>query len=287
VFFVSLEGIKDAVRLAETVARALNVTPDPTNLVGSLQAALARREILLLLDNAETLLEESVEDTSSAIGVLGTLLEAAPGLKLMVTSREALGLRRWEQQLAIDEMAQGEAERLFLNYAPAEQRLELALAHRATIQEICKTLEYYPLALVLAVPQLSEAGMTPERLLRDLKAKMLEVLEDEGSRGVSKRLRSLRASLDLSYQRLSGRARIVLFYLGVFPAGASKQILVDLVGKRFEPAAQELVERNLARWQDEHYTILAPIRAYAVATRPSKRLAAARLRVARLYEACA
>ncbi|MBI3799318.1 MAG: tetratricopeptide repeat protein [Deltaproteobacteria bacterium] len=283
VFFVSLEGIKDAVRLAETMARALNVTPDPTNPVGSLQAALTRREVLLLLDNAETLLEEPIEDASSAVGVLGALLEAAPGLKLIVTSREALGLRRWEQQLAIDEMAQGEAERLFLNYAPAEQRLELALAHRVTIQEICRTLEHYPLALVLAAPQLSEAGMAPERLLRDLKAKMLEVLEDEGSRGVPKRLRSLRASLDLSYQRLSGRARIVLFYLGVLPGGASGRILANLVGKRFEPAAQELVERNLARWQDGRYTMLAPIRTYAVATRPAKRLATTRLRAARLY----
>lgn len=90
VFFVSLEGIIDAVRLAETLARALNVTPEPTNPLGSVQAALARREILLLLDNAETLLDDPVKDASSAVGVLGTLLEAASGLKLLVTSREAL-----------------------------------------------------------------------------------------------------------------------------------------------------------------------------------------------------
>src|SRR5262249_1864297 len=92
-----------------------------------------------------------------------------------------------------------------------------------------------------------------------------------------------RASLDLSYQRLSGRARVVLFYLGVLPGGASEQVLADLVGKRFEPAAQELVARNLARWQDGRYTMLAPIRAYATATRSAKRLAAARLRTARIY----
>ncbi len=110
VFFVPLEGIRDAVRLAETLARALNVTPEPTNPVGSVQAALAHREILLLLDNAETLLDDPLKDASSAVGVLGTLLEAASGLKLLVTSREALRLCRWEQHLTIDEMEPGEAE---------------------------------------------------------------------------------------------------------------------------------------------------------------------------------
>src|SRR5262249_42734333 len=140
-----------------------------------------------------------------------------------------------------------------------------------------------PLALVIAAPQLGEAGMTPKRLLEDLKAKMLEVLEDKGGRGVPERLRSLRASLDLSYQRLSGRGRVVLFYLGMLPGGANEQVLAKLIGKRFEPAAQELVARNLARWQDGRYTLLAPIRAYAVATRSPNRLTAARLRIARLY----
>src|SRR5262249_8585839 len=186
VFFVPLEGISDAARLAEALANALGVKADPANPWSTVQSALARREILLLLDNAESLLGDSATDEESAVGALGKRLEATPGLKLLVTSRETLGLRRWEQNLAVDEMESSEAEQLFLRYAPAEQKVGLVLEHRAEIREMCKTLEYYPLALVIAAPQLGEAGMTPKRLLQDLKAKMLEVLKDEGSRGVPK-----------------------------------------------------------------------------------------------------
>ena len=283
VFFVALEGVSDAARLVEALAGALNVTLDPVNPWHTLQAALAQRECLLLLDNAEGLLDDPTAAEASAVGELGKLLDTVPGLTLLVTSREALGLRHWEDTLAIEEMEPGEAQRLFLRFAPAAQRVELALAHRAEVQDICRTLAYYPLALVLAAPQLGEAGITTARLLRDLQQKMLEVLEDERSRGVPERLRSLRASLRLSYERLSGRARIVFFYLGMLPGGANEDVLATLVGKRFEPAARELVARNLARWQEGRYTLLTPLQAYAIETRPPKRLTIARLRAARFY----
>src|SRR5262249_55581594 len=89
VFFVPLEGISDAARLAEALAGVLGVKSDPANPWGTVQSALARGEILLLLDNAESLLGSSATDAESAIGALGKLLEATPGLKLLVTSREA------------------------------------------------------------------------------------------------------------------------------------------------------------------------------------------------------
>ena len=75
----------------------------------------------------------------------------------------------------------------------------------------------------------------------------------------------------------------MFFYLGVLPGGASERVIANLVGKRFKPAAQELLARNLAHWQDGRYTLLAPIRAYTVATRSPKRLAAVRLRAAKFY----
>jgi tetratricopeptide (TPR) repeat protein len=283
VFFVPLEGINDAVRLAEALASTFAVTPDTQQPWETVRAALGNRDVLLVLDNAEGLLEAPETDSESAVGALGRLLEVAPGLKVLVTTREALGLRHWEHQLEVTEMDQSEAERLFLRYTPAEQRIGLALAYRVEVRAICRTLDYYPLALVIAAPQLGEAGMTPARLLRDLREAMLTALEDVRSRGVPERLRSLRASLSLSYQRLSGRARVVFFYLGVLPGGASEEGLAVLTGKRFEPAARELVARNLVRWEDSRYTLLAPLRAYAVETRPQKRLTAARLHAAGYY----
>jgi predicted ATPase len=283
VFFVPLEGINDAVRLAEALASTFAVTPEPQQPWETVRAALGNRDILFVLDNAEGLLESPETNSESAVGALGRLLEATPGLKVLVTTREALGLRHWEHQLEVTEMDQSEAERLFLRYTPAEQRVGLAFAYRVEVRAICRTLDYYPLALVIAAPQLGEAGMTPARLLRDLREAMLTALEDVRSRGVPERLRSLRASLSLSYQRLSGRARVVFFYLGVLSGGASEEVLAALTGKGFEPAARELVARNLARWEDSRYTLLAPLRAYAIESRPQKRLMAALLRAARYY----
>jgi hypothetical protein len=287
VFFTALENVSDADRLAEALATAVQLQLNPANPWGALQAALGRKDVLLLLDNAESLLVDAATDEESSAGRLSRLLEAAPGLKLLVTSREELGLRRWERALAVEELEPNEAVRLFLRAAPTEQVNELALLQRARVREICQTLENYPLAIVIAAAQLGMAGMTPARLLQDLREKMLAVLADERSRGVPERLRSLRASLDLSYQRLSGRARVVFFSLGVLPCGASGQIVAQLVGKRYEPAARELVARNLARWEDGRYSLLAPIRAYAGSTRPPARLTAGQLRAARRYAAFA
>lgn len=285
VFFTALENVSNADRLAEALATALQLQLDPTDPWKTLYTALARKEMLLLLDNAESLLTDTAMDEASPAGRLNQLLASVPDLKLLVTSREAVGLRRWERTLTVEELGPHEAVRLFFRAAPAGQAINLALSHDAEVREICRTLENYPLAVVIAAAQLTEAGMTPERLLRDVRSQMLKVLNDERSRGVPARLRSVRASLDLSYQRLSDRACVIFFYLGVLPGGASGQILAQLVGKRYEPAAQELVARNLAVWENGRYSLLAPIRAYAVSTRPPARLGAAQLRAARRYAA--
>ena len=280
---VALEGVRDSAGLASTLAEALGVTPDPINPWGPVRTGLARQDILLLLDNAEDLLDAPASAVEASIGALRQLLEGAPTLHLLVTSREALGLRPWEHVIEVQTMARPEALRLFLRYAPAAQQVGLALAHAAELHAICDTLQDYPLALTLAAPQLGEAGMTPARLLADLRQHMLATLDDVRSRGLPARLRSVRASLGLSYQRLSGRARVVFFALSVLPAGASTEVLSRLLGQRYEPAARELVARHLAQWQDERYTQLAPIRAYALATRSPQRVAAMQHRAARLY----
>ncbi len=285
---VAVEGVRDSTRLASTLTEALGVTPDPLQPWASLGKALAPQHLLLLLDNAEELLDAPAEEVEASITALRQLLEGAPGLHLLVTSREGLGLRPWEQVITVDTLARGEALRLLLRYAPAAQQvglgleLALGLGHSTTLHAICDTLQDYPLALTLAAPQLGEAGMTPPRLLQELQQHMLATLDDAGSRGLPARLRSVRASLGLSYQRLSGRARVVFFALSVLPAGASAAVLSGLLGKRYEPAARELVARHLAQWQDGRYTQLAPIRAYALATRP-RRVAAIQRRAARLY----
>ena len=83
VFFVPLEGINDAARLAEALTRTLSVTPDPQQPWETVRVALGNRDILLVLDNAEGLLEAPETDGESAVGALGRLLETAPGLKVL------------------------------------------------------------------------------------------------------------------------------------------------------------------------------------------------------------
>ncbi len=130
---------------------------------------------------------------------------------------------------------------------------------------------YVIVALIGAIVGLAEIASTfpnypreaLRRLLHDLREAMLTALEDVRSRGVPERLRSLRASLSLSYQRLSGRFRIVLFYLGVLPGGASEEVVAGLTGKRFEPAARELaawvIWSRLAIWPSKQHSKRATV----------------------------
>jgi predicted ATPase/DNA-binding SARP family transcriptional activator len=217
-YFIPLEDVATAGELAARIARELGLAlrgrGEPMDQVG---AALRGRRMLLVLDNFEQLVAEAP--------LLEALLQACPGLKLIVTSRVRLGLAM-ERLLPLEGLPCPEAEdqdrleafdavRLFVT---AAQRVEPALvpaAEAAAIVEICRQVEGLPLALELAAAWtrvFSCAAIATE--LRQ----GIELLRAFDSTQPSRHA-SIELVFEQSWQHLTTRERESLAALSVFRGG--------------------------------------------------------------------
>ncbi|AVT39219.1 BTAD domain-containing putative transcriptional regulator [Plantactinospora sp. BB1] len=184
-----------------------------------LVTALRERRTLLVLDNCEHVVEP-------VAGLVGELLPAAPGLRVLATSREPLRLRgetRWElPPLDLpdtddpDRLAGSSAVRLFL----ARAGLEPAPETVAEVAEVCRRLDGIPLALELAATRVPVLGVA------ELAAR-LQVPQDRfgllatGPRDAPARQRTLAAVIDWSWQLLTEPERAVLRGLAVHSGGCT------------------------------------------------------------------
>lgn len=230
VTFVSLAPIANARLVFPTVARALGV---PETVGGSvreaLQTYLRSRQLLLLLDNFESVLEAASE--------LAELLAAAPGLVALVTSRERLRLRG-ERIVVVPPLSlpadapavasgdllaspgESAAVRLFVARArDVQPAFALTPTNAAAIGAICRRLDGLPLAIELAAAH--SRALPPPMLLARL-VQGLEVL-DRGARDLPARQQSLRATIAWSYDRLSSDEQRVLRRLAVFAGGCTAE----------------------------------------------------------------
>jgi predicted ATPase/DNA-binding SARP family transcriptional activator len=227
--FVPLAAVPSPEFVVPAIAAALG-----QSLVGGaapqtrLRDYLADKELLLVLDNLEHLLP--------AAQVVGELLAACPRLRVLVTSREPLRLRA-EQQFRLAPLALPEPEllpgdgaalaaklaavpavNLFVQRVRAvEPTFALDEGNAAIVGEICTRLEGLPLALELAAAQV-DALTLPEILAR--LERRLAFLVD-GSRDLPPRQRTLRATLDWSYDLLTPGEKELLAGLSVFAGGCT------------------------------------------------------------------
>ena len=231
VCFVPLEAFGDPELVPDVIALGLGVGPLGTR--SSLAAAVEavrRRELLLVLDNFEHLL--------AAAPVVADLLAAGPGLRILVTSREALRLRG-EHVLAVPPLslgADGEWEagggwtsasrlppaavRLFVQRARAA-RADFALfeGNEADVAAICAELDGLPLAIELAaarVDHLSPPAIR-ERIERQRSARL--ALLTGGPRDAPPRLRTMHDAIGWSYDLLADEERSTFQRLAVFSGG--------------------------------------------------------------------
>jgi len=162
VYFVSLIPLGSPDLLAPIIIEALGVFRDDSkDLRTQLLDALRDRQMLLILDNFEHLLE--------GVGLVARMLAEAPGLKLLATSRERLNLREewllelWGMQSPGDEeIAAGasisalegySAVQLFVQSASRVRRdFSLEMAGASAVARICQSVEGMPLAIELAAP---------------------------------------------------------------------------------------------------------------------------------------
>ena len=219
-YFVDLSPVRQAEAAFDSIVRAVGLTgAGQGQPLDVLREALATREVLLLLDNFEQVMD-------AADGV-ADLLHVCSKLKVLVTSREALRLRgeRLFQVPSLSLPPEGsppqraesvagyEAVRLFLQRA-REVHPDFALTddNAAAIAEICTRLDGLPLAIELAAARLRL--FSPVELRERLRGRF-ELLRG-GSRDLPARQRTLRSTIEWSYELLDEEERSLFRVLSVF-----------------------------------------------------------------------
>lgn len=256
VYFVSLAMVESAEQFALQIANMLDLTLRGTMTpIQQLCDYLREREVLLILDNFEQLVTEAV------LAQLQQLLQAAPELKLLITSRVQLFLNE-EILFDLQGLEQGtldsEAARLFL--ACARRQQNRFLADEASILTICQLLEGVPLSLELA------AALTrhhPCRAIIDNVRESLDVLTTSFY-NVPARQRSLRAMFEYSWRLLSAEQQQTFAKVAIFPASfsiAAAEAIADAgAGKLAELQARSLLKAT----EHERFQLHATLREYAV-----------------------
>jgi predicted ATPase len=233
VFWVGLASLRDPALVTETIAQTLGARDGLTEHIGE-------RELLLLLDNLEQVVECAPE--------LASLLEACPNLTLLVTSRELLRVRG-EVEYAVPPLAEPEAVELFC-----------ARSHRDsddTIAELCRHLDDMPLAVELAAARTSV--LTPQQILERL-SQRLDLLK--GGRDAEARQKTLRATIEWSYELLTEEEQQLFACLAVFAGGCTLEAAEEVADADLD-TLQSLVDKSLARFTSERYWMLETIRKYA------------------------
>lgn len=214
-----------------------------------LAAGLADRPLLLVLDNCEHVVAEAAR-------LVRRLLGACPGLRVLATSREALGLTG-ETLVPVGALAAGAAERLFVDRAAAV--VPGVVLDPATVARICAALDGLPLAIELAAARLR--SLTAEDVAARLDDRFR--LLSRGERTAEPRHRTLRGVVEWSWdllepdeQRLAGR-------FAVF-AGGARLAAVERVCAvpDADGLLTGLVEKSLVEYSDGRYRMLETIRAF-------------------------
>jgi predicted ATPase len=234
VFWVGLATLRDPALEVETVAQTLGAQD-------GLAEHVAERELLLLLDNFEQVMEAAPE--------LSSLLEACSNLRLLVTSRELLRVRG-EVEYAVPPLAEPEAVELFC----ARSQLEADEA----IADLCRRLDDLPLAVELAAARTSvlSAPQILERL-----SQRLDLLR--GGRDAEARQQTLRATIEWSYDLLSQEKQCLFARMAVFAGGCTLESAEEVAGADLD-SLQSLVDKSLVRHTDERFWMLETIREYAL-----------------------
>jgi predicted ATPase/class 3 adenylate cyclase len=221
VFFIDLSAIRDTQALLASIARTIGLTETADgSLLAELERQLHQQRVLLVLDNFEQVM--------AAAPTAIELLSGCPRLKLLVTSREALHVRG-EHVYAVPplslphagretptaaELAGYEAVQLFVERAQAVRPdFRLSDQNSAAIADICLRVDGLPLAIELATARINL--FSPEELRQRLGSRL--ALLRSGSRDLPSRQRTLRATIEWSYQLLEPSGRRLFELLSIFP----------------------------------------------------------------------
>jgi predicted ATPase/class 3 adenylate cyclase len=277
-FFVGLEEARDGADLASGIAAAIGVRERPGgDAAASVRDFITERRLLLVLDN--------LEQVPEAGPYVSELLKQAAHLRVLATSRSALGVAGEREYLvpplpvpdpealpSLAELSLIPSVTLFVERArDVSSDFSLTADNAASIALICARLDGLPLALELAAGRMRL--LTPQAMLARLE-RALPAL-GTGSKAAPKRQRTLRAAIDWSYQLLDPSEQRLLARLAVFAGGWSlddaericvvdgQELTIDVFEGHASLAEKSLIRRVESEGGAARFSMLQLVREYA------------------------
>ncbi|HEX5166938.1 MAG TPA: TIR domain-containing protein [Thermomicrobiales bacterium] len=272
IVFVDLAPIRDPELVLPTIATRLGIqTMGDQPILTAMTQALARRELLLILDNLEQVIDAAPQ--------IAGLLAVATKLRVLATSRSPLQLAGEQEypvvplsvpdlanESDLEEMARADAVQLFaLRAQLIRPEFQVSEDNVAAIAEICVRLDGLPLAIELAASRLRM--MSPQALLDRLDRRL--PLLAGGRRDLPDRQQTLRSTIDWSHELLQPDEQALLRRLSVFAGGWTLEAADAVAGGAIDvfSGLEALVSQSLVRVNDAadpRYTMLETIREYGL-----------------------
>ena len=276
VWLVELAALVDPTQVAQAVAQVFGLSSNiDETLTAVLKRYLSRKQLLLILDNFEHLL-----DTAPFVG---EILAAAPQIIVLVTSRERLHIYGELEYpvfpLSLPDLSRRETLQQIVSYDSLKLFLQRALAARSGIRineaqanaaaQICIRLDGLPLALELAATQAKVYSFV--QLAELLKTNLASL--PPGPRDAPARQRTLRATIEWSYSLLNPAEKTLFARLAIFKGGGTLEAIEAICGDVKTMHTREdltsLVDKNMVvprEGQDGelHFILLETIREYAL-----------------------
>jgi predicted ATPase/DNA-binding SARP family transcriptional activator len=261
VYFVDLSVVSNPDLVPREIATALGVQSQPdVALRSEIAERLREEDLLIVLDNCEHVLEITAS-------VSHELLAAAPGLRVLATSREVVGIEG-EHNYPVPPLEPPDAVELFLARAlAARPHLRLDAPAQAAATRICADVEGLPLAIELAAARANALSLEEIATRLGDRFRFLVSWRRLGPA----RHRTLREAMDWSYELLAADDQLLLTRLSVFARGftleAAAEICLDGDQGRALTLLERLVNASLIviddREEGMRYRLLETVRQYA------------------------
>jgi predicted ATPase/transcriptional regulator with XRE-family HTH domain len=266
VFFISLAPLTSPDMIVTNIGTAIGFQfHEASEPQEQLLRYLREKQMLLVLDNFEHLIEGA--------GLISAILQAAPGIQILVTSRERLNLQgEWvfevgglphppgSEESSLEDVETYEAVQLFLqNALRVHPAFRLNEKNRKWVVRICQLTEGMPLGIELAAAWLR--ALSCQQIAQEIESN-LDFLK-ASARDLPDRHRSLRAALDHSWNLLSTEEKTVFQRLSVFRGGFRREAAQDVAEARLEEITSLLDKSLLKRVGEERYDLHELVRQYA------------------------
>ena len=275
VWLVELASLQESDLVVQSISEQVGVRAETGTAEQALLEFLRGRQLLLVLDNCEHLIQACASITEA-------ILRTCPAVQILATSREPLhiaGETSWRvpplsvpdaARHASRQLLEAEAVRLFADRAQASAGLVVNAANAESVAKICQQLDGIPLAIELAAARARVLSVEQIASRLDNRFRLLI----GGGRTAPLRQQTLRAAIDWSYELLSTAEQRMLGWLSVFAGGFTLEAAERACATESTPAEDvfdllaRLVDKSLVQAEPGsggqlRYRLLESVRAYA------------------------